>query len=88
MKTGKNIFGQKHWRAKDEVVNAFDLDEIVFLTGLHTDLVNSSAAKLVRLDFANTLEWQDKANNDHTFLSYLSDKGNQYLQENEVISEE
>ena len=88
MKTGKNIFGQKHWRAKDEVVNAFDLDEIVFLTGLHTDLVNSSAAKLVRMDFANTLEWQDKANNDHTFLWYLSDKGNQYLQENEVISEE
>ena len=88
MKTGKNIFGEKHWRAKDEVVNAFDLDEIVFLTGLNMNLVNDSAAKLVRMDFTNTLEWQDEANNDHTFLWYLSDKGEQYLKENEVIAEE
>ena len=87
MKTGKNIFGEKHWRAKDEVVNAFDLDEIAFLTGLHKDLVSTSGAKLVRMDFTNTLEWQDEANNDHTFLWYLSDKGKQYLQENEVVLE-
>jgi len=87
MKTGKNIFGDKHWRAKDEVVNAFDLDEIAFVTGLHKDLVSTSGAKLVRMDFTNTLEWQDEANNDHTFLWYLSDKGKQYLQENEVVLE-
>lgn len=87
MKTGKNIFGEKHWRAKDEVVNAFDLDEITFLTGLHKDLVLTSGAKLVRMDFTNTLEWQDESNNDHTFLWYLSDKGKQYLQENEVVLE-
>ena len=87
MKTGKNIFGEKHWRAKDEVVNAFDLDEIAFVTGLHKDLVSTSGAKLVRMDFTNTLEWQDEANNDHTFLWYLSDKGKQYLQENEVVLE-
>ncbi len=87
MKTGKNIFGDKHWRAKDEVVNAFDLDEIAFVTGLHKDLVSTSGAKLVRMDFTNTLEWKDEANNDHTFLWYLSDKGKQYLQENEVVLE-
>ena len=87
MKTGKNIFGEKHWRAKDEVVNAFDLDEIAFVTGLHKDLVSTSGAKLVRMDFTNTLEWKDEANNDHTFLWYLSDKGKQYLQENEVVLE-
>lgn len=86
MKTGKDIFGEKHWRAKDEVVNAFDLDEIAFLTGLHKDLVQSSGAKLVSMGFTNTLEWLDKANNDHTFLWYLSDKGKQYLQGNEVTS--
>ena len=88
MKTGKNIFGEKHWRAKDEVVNAFDLDEIAFVTGLHKDLVSTSGAKLVRMDFTNTLEWQDEANNDHTFLWYLSDKGKQYLKENEETIEE
>ena len=88
MKTGKNIFGEKHWRAKDEVVNAFDLDEIAFLTGLHKDLVSTSGAKLVSMDFTNTLEWQDEANNDHTFLWYLSDKGKQYLKENEETIEE
>tara|TARA_B100000965_G_C19254074_1_gene610066 strand:- start:265 stop:603 length:339 start_codon:yes stop_codon:yes gene_type:complete len=83
MKTGKDIFGEKHWRAKDEIVNAFDLDEIAFLTGLPEDLVHSSGAKLVSMGFTNTLEWQDKANNDHRYLWYLSDQGKQFLTENE-----
>lgn len=83
MKTAKNIFGESHREARNEVVNAFDLDEISFHIGVSFNEVGDSAAKLNRMELTKSFKWEDKENNDETYLWMLSDKGKKYLLENE-----
>ena len=64
------------------VINAFDLDEISFLTGLNFYIVRETGEKLIKMNFAKKIIWEDKDNNEDRYLWYLSEKGEEYLSEN------
>ena len=64
------------------VINAFDLDEISFLTGLNFNIVRDTGAKLIRMNLANKIMWEDDQNNEKRYLWYLSENGEKYLERN------
>ena len=64
------------------VINAFDLDEISFLTGLNFNIVSDTGAKLIRMNLANKIMWEDDQNNEKRYLWYLSENGEKYLERN------
>ena len=68
------------------VINAFDLDEISFLTGLNFNIVSDTGAKLIRMKLANKIMWEDDQNNEKRYLWYLSENGERYLEENSYKS--
>ena len=68
------------------VINAFDLDEISFLTGLNFNIVSDTGAKLIRMNLANKIMWEDDQNNEKRYLWYLSENGEQYLERNSYKS--
>ena len=61
------------------VINAFDLDEISFLTGLNFNIVRDIGAKLIRMNLAKKIMWEDKQKNENRYLWYLSENGEKYL---------
>ena len=67
-------------------INAFDLDEISFLTGLNFNIVNDTGAKLIRMKLANKIMWEDDQNNEKRYLWYLSENGEKYLERNSYKS--
>ena len=79
-KTGK----QKNDKSliSKNVINAFDLDEISFLTGLNFNIVSDTGAKLIRMNLANKIMWEDNQNNEKRYLWYLSENGEKYLERN------
>ena len=68
------------------VINAFDLDEISFLTGLNFNIVSDTGAKLIRMNLANKIMWEDDQNNEKRYLWYLSENGEKYLERNSYKS--
>ena len=64
------------------MINAFDLDEISFLTGLNFNIVSDTGAKLIRMKLANKIMWEDDQNNEKRYLWYLSENGEKYLERN------
>ena len=68
------------------VINAFDLDEISFLTGLNFNIVSDTGAKLIRMKLANKIMWEDDQNNEKRYLWYLSESGEKYLERNSYKS--
>ena len=64
------------------MVNAFDLDEISFLTGLNFNIVSDTGEKLIRMKLANKIMWEDDQNNEKRYLWYLSENGEKYLERN------
>ena len=64
------------------VINAFDLDEISFLTGLNFNIVRDIGAKLIRMNLAKKIMWEDKQKNENRYLWYLSENGEKYLNTN------
>ena len=52
------------------MINAFDLDEISFLTGLNFNIVSDTGAKLIRMNLANKIMWEDDQNNEKRYLWY------------------
>ena len=68
------------------VINAFDLDEISFLTGLNFNIVSDTGAKLIRMNLANKIMWEDDQNNEKRYLWYLSENGEKYLEKNSYKS--
>ena len=68
------------------VINAFDLDEISFLTGLNFNIVSDIGAKLIRMNLANKIMWEDDQNNEKRYLWYLSENGEKYLERNSYKS--
>ena len=64
------------------VINAFDLDEISFLTGLNFNIVRDIGEKLIKMNLAKKIIWEDKDNNEDRYLWYLSEKGEEYLSDN------
>ena len=68
------------------VINAFDLDEISFLTGLNFNIVSDTGAKLIRMNLANKIMWEDDQNNEKRYLWYLSENGERFLKENSYKS--
>ena len=68
------------------VINAFDLDEISFLTGLNFNIVSDTGAKLIRMNLANKIMWEDDQNNEKRYLWYLSENGEKYLEINSYKS--
>ena len=83
-KTGKKI-NDKSLISKN-VINAFDLDEISFLTGLNFNIVSDTGAKLIRMNLANKIIWEDDQNNEKRYLWYLSENGEKYLERNSYKS--
>ena len=67
-------------------INAFDLDEISFLTGLNFNIVSDTGAKLIRMKLANKIMWEDDQNNEKRYLWYLSENGEKYLERNSYKS--
>ena len=61
------------------VINAFDLDEISFLTGLNFNIVRDIGAKLIRMNLAKKIMWEDKQKKENRYLWYLSENGEKYL---------
>ena len=82
--TGKQI-NDKSLISKN-VINAFDLDEISFLTGLNFNIVSDTGAKLIRMKLANKIMWEDDQNNEKRYLWYLSENGEKYLEKNSYKS--
>ena len=82
--TGKKI-NDKSLISKN-VINAFDLDEISFLTGLNFNIVSDTGAKLIRMNLANKIMWEDDQNNEKRYLWYLSENGEKYLEKNSYKS--
>ena len=68
------------------MINAFDLDEISFLTGLNFNIVSDTGAKLIRMNLANKIMWEDDQNNEKRYLWYLSENGEKYLERNSYKS--
>ena len=68
------------------VINAFDLDEISFLTGLNFNIVNDTGTKLIRMNLVNKIMWEDEKNNENRYLWYLSESGEKYLERNSYNS--
>ena len=68
------------------MINAFDLDEISFLTGLNFNIVRDTGAKLIRMKLANKIMWEDDQNNEKRYLWYLSENGEKYLERNSYKS--
>ena len=68
------------------VINAFDLDEISFLTGLNFNIVSDTGAKHIRMKLANKIMWEDDQNNEKRYLWYLSENGEKYLERNSYKS--
>ena len=66
----------------DNVVNAFDLDEISFLTGINFNIIKDTGAKLLRMGLTNKILYEDKANNEDRYLWYLSENGEKFLDKN------
>tara|TARA_B100000900_G_scaffold36254_1_gene27156 strand:+ start:1991 stop:2323 length:333 start_codon:yes stop_codon:yes gene_type:complete len=66
----------------DNVVNAFDLDEISFLTGINFNIVKDTGAKLLRMGLTNKILWEDKASKEDRYLWYLSENGEKFLDKN------
>ncbi len=60
-------------------INAFDLDEISFLTGLNFNIVRDTGAKLIRMNLAKKIMWEDEQKNENRYLWYLSKNGEKYL---------
>lgn len=82
LKTAKNIFGLPHWRRQEKKLNAFDINEISsLLGGLHWEEVGDSLAKLVRLEYVSSVKWEDTANNDENYLTYINENGLKFLKE-------
>ena len=68
------------------MINAFDLDEISFLTGLNFNIVSDTGAKLIKMNLANKIMWEDDQNNEKRYLWYLSENGEKYLERNSYKS--
>ena len=82
--TGKQINDES--LISKNVINAFDLDEISFLTGLNFNIVSDTGAKLIRMNLANKIMWEDDQNNEKRYLWYLSENGEKYLERNSYKS--
>ena len=83
--TGKQQINDESLISKN-VINAFDLDEISFLTGLNFNIVSDTGAKLIRMNLANKIMWEDDQNNEKRYLWYLSENGEKYLERNSYKS--
>ena len=62
------------------------MDEISFLTGLNFNIVSDTGAKLIRMNLANKIMWEDDQNNEKRYLWYLSENGEKYLERNSYKS--
>ena len=71
IKKEKNAYGEKDFNKQDIVINAFDLDEIAFLTGLNFNIIKDIGAKLIRMGLTNKILWKDEKNYEERYLWYL-----------------
>ena len=81
LKTKGKQMNDKSLISKD-VINAFDLDEISFLTGLNFNIVSDTGAKLIRMNLSNKIMWEEDQNYVKRYLWYLSENGEKFLERN------